>query len=237
MKVTHDRWQAAQHYEIGWWRNYATHIDPSFYREFAEEIQELVQSQVGGVEYRLILEVGSGAAGAVTHLQAPYRFALDPLERYYSSVPVFQQARDTEVNYLSAMGEAIPLKSAVADLAIMDNVLDHCENPQQVMSELRRVAAPGRLMFFRQHLFTRWGSVVRAMMDWIRIDPGHPHTITPKSLQQLLTGWEVIYSEQPGFLREWLTEWRQHGWKGRMRALLLIPRVNRVMLLKRGVDD
>lgn len=95
-----------------------------------------------------ILEIGSGAAGVITFLPGATRIAMDPLETRFRRIAAFQEIRDKHVHYIAGMGESLPFESNFFDLVIMDNVLDHCRLPDDVLQEVNRVMRTEALFFF-----------------------------------------------------------------------------------------
>ncbi len=201
------RWREAQEYEQAWWQAREGAVNPEFYRNYARAVREEVSPWITLDEGTRIVEVGSGAAGIVTGLPGE-RTATDPLENYYGSVPTFVAGRDPAVRYLAAQGEALPLPDGAFDLALCDNVLDHCENPQQVLAEVRRVLRPGGVFWLRVHVYHRWGAFVRHVAERFRVDAGHPHTFTAASLDALVarSGFDVQQRAGTSFAHTWQRE-------------------------------
>ena len=80
------RWEQAQGYEKNWWQNRASSIDFEFYKSFADELINFTKNDFTITSETKILEIGSGAGGIVTYLtESENRYAIDPLEDFYSS--------------------------------------------------------------------------------------------------------------------------------------------------------
>lgn len=87
-----------------------------------------------------ILEVGSGAHGHIFFMGLPDAIGVDPLaDKYQKLFPHWQPRASTLVAY----GEQLPFEDAYFDVVISDNVVDHAEDPQQIINEMVRVLAPG----------------------------------------------------------------------------------------------
>lgn len=83
-----------------------------------------------------ILEVGGGPIGVITDIPAKKKFILDPLTeeyRRYWSCPY----------HVKGVGEAIPLETDSIDLVVVTNALDHCQTPEIVIHEVKRVLRAG----------------------------------------------------------------------------------------------
>ncbi len=75
----------------------------------------------------------------MTFLKSNNKYAIDPLEDFFSNKEEWVRLRDPEVKYQKGKGENLPYKEEFFDLIILDNVLDHCENPVLVLDEVHRV--------------------------------------------------------------------------------------------------
>lgn len=230
MADTKARWRAAQEYEKNWWSGY--NRAPEFYTAFSELVTELTGPYLELGESTRILEVGSGAAGSVTAIDYGRKFAVDPLELFFREQKHFRQVRDPGVIYLSAKGEELPFEESEFELVIMDNVLDHCESPEKVFSEIVRVLAPGGVFFLRQNVYHGWGRLLRNCLETLSIDKGHPHTFGESKLTEISErfGLRIVERRQVGFFKGWLNDLSRGGLKGWFQALLFMTR-NRLTLL------
>ena len=132
------RWDIAQDYELQWWSKYTDSIE--WYKGFSEEIITKTSSFIDINKDTVILEIGSGAAGGITYLKSDNKYAIDPLEEFFSNNKSWVQFRDKKVKYYTGIGEELPFNDSFFDLIIIDNVLDHCKNPIAVLNEINRKA-------------------------------------------------------------------------------------------------
>ncbi|BBM70634.1 class I SAM-dependent methyltransferase [Rhodothermus marinus] len=236
-KNDRQRWQLAQRYERDWWQHVADRTDLRYYRTYAEDLIRRIAPFFTIQQDTRILEVGSGAAGIVTHLPSGYRHAIDPLEDFFRSVEKFRKYRDPQVVYHRGMGEALPFESESFDLVIMDNVLDHCQDPVQVIAEIHRVLVPGGCFYFRQNIYHRWGKFVRFWIELLRIDKGHPYTFSLRDIHTLVgrAGFEVLLCERRGYWTAWKRDLSSRRLKDKAKALLLISRDVVTLFLQKRV--
>ena len=230
-----DRWLLAQEYEKSWWDKRSNAIDFVFYKNFAQELLDFGRDELTIKDDTAILEVGSGAGGILTYLtDSKYRYAIDPLEDYYSSVEIFSNQRDPSVKYFTAKGEHLPFEDNKFDLVIMDNVLDHCDSPPKVMTEIKRVIKEKGTIYFKQNTYNIWGKSVRFIMERFLIDKGHPYTFTKKDLKTLLEKNEftIIKRARNGYFPTWKKELSSPGAKEKIKAFLLVTRDKVTYLLK-----
>jgi len=230
------RWKLAQEYERNWWLNKAETIYLEFYKNFAVEIIDLLKPYIEIQKETKILEIGSGAAGIITHLPSDYRFAIDPLEDFYASIPRYKNYRDKKVFYQTALGESLPFKSEQFDLIIMDNVLDHCDNPTQVLNEMKRVLKKNGILYFRQNTYHLWGRMIRNIMEFFLIDKGHPHTFAKKNLDKIFNqfGFKILYKNRDGYFATWKWEIKSKRLIDKIKAILLVNRDKYTLVLKKS---
>lgn len=139
---------------IGW-------IDRSFYREFANNWDNLIFSQkVRECLEResVVLDLGAGA-GIVLHLDfrgTARRICGVDLDQRVLENPYLDEAC---VGY----AEAIPYPDNFFDVVFAANLLEHLREPLKVFKEVRRVLKPGGLFLFKTpnkwHYVTFLGSI------------------------------------------------------------------------------
>ena len=148
MTLKLNRWQLAQEYERNWWGNYRGDIE--WYKNFSSEIIEKTQKFIKIRENTYILEIGSGPAGGITFLNSKNKYAIDPLADFFENNKYWVNFRDKRVQYKTCKGEDLPFDNNQFDLIIIDNVLDHCDNPILVVNEMNRVIKNGGVIFLRK---------------------------------------------------------------------------------------
>lgn len=236
MKANKGRWDLAQEYEKKWWDDRGNQIDFDFYKYFASEMLKFGEGQIRITADTNILEVGSGAGGILTYLtESKNRYAIDPLEYFYSTVNKFIEQRDKSVKYFTAKGEYLPFQDNMFDLIIMDNVLDHCDNPGDVMKEVTRVLNNNGIVYFKQNTYHVWGRFIRWLMEKFLIDRGHPFTFSKNDLKQLFVTnrLKVHKYKRTGYFPTWRKELSSKGVKEKIKAFLFVTRDKTTYLLQK----
>ncbi|MFH1194508.1 MAG: class I SAM-dependent methyltransferase [bacterium] len=236
MKINKNRWLFAQDYEKEWWSKRVEFIDFDFYKNYAADLLEFGEGYIKITKDTTILEIGSGAGGTLTFLtDSENRYAIDPLEYYYSTVIKFIDQRDKSVKYSTEKGENLPFPDKMFDLIIMDNVLDHCDNPLEVMNEIDRVIKKDGLIYFRQNTYHLWGKIVRYLMEIVTIDKGHPHTFSKNDLKKLFitSNFMIIKNKRLGYYFTWKKELFSKATKEKLKAILFVTRDRITYLLKK----
>ena len=230
-----NRWEIAQSYEKNWWQSRVKEVDFNFYKKFAEELLHFISDEIQITSKTKILEIGSGAGGIVTYLsESNNRFAIDPLEDFYSEQDSFFKQRDTDVKYQVMKGENLLFDNSEFDLIIMDNVLDHCEEPKLVMKEAKRVLKENGIIFFKQNTYHYWGKAIRILMEKFTIDKGHPFTFSKTNLKSIImeNKLSIIKKSSSGYLDTWKKEIRANTIKDKIKAILFVNRDKVTYLLK-----
>lgn len=151
-----------------------------------------------------VVEIGAGPYPAVAAAPAWRRaVAVDPLAKGYAEEGLLPEAA-SHVTYIEATGERVPLPAGFADLVIIENALDHVDNPESVLAEISRLLRPGGLLWLLVDLSTY-------------SDHMHPHPFDEHRVRSLLRqgGFEVLtdrisdhkshpkaYGEYRGLLRK-----------------------------------
>lgn len=237
MSMDEARWKKAQGYEKQWWDHRKAAMDLEFYKYFADDLRQQLSGVLEIKKETRILEIGSGAAGILTFLKSENRYAIDPLESFYAAVPQFSTFRDPSVKYFTGKGEHLHFESSFFDLIIMDNVLDHCEDPIQVVKEMIRVLKPNGIVFFRQNIYHWWGKFIRQLMETIEIDKGHPHTFTYSSLREIVSSnrLSTVRLKRSGYFQRWKRELFAGTKNDLIKALLLVNRDKVLFILKKSI--
>jgi len=124
-------------------------------------------------EERSVVEIGAGPYPAVAASPRWKRaVAVDPIAKAYIEEGLVPEAA-SHVTYLECPGERVPLASGSADLVIIENALDHVSDPGAVLAEIRRLLAPGGLLWLLVDLSNH-------------SDHMHPHPFDEARLRGLL---------------------------------------------------
>lgn len=227
------RWEKAQEYEQSFWRSIAEEVAQDslgridFYPWRAGELRKRFEalgltSLMDGSSR--IVELGSGPIGVIGYLPGTTRIALDPLNRFYSANAHLCRLRNPEVRYLNAAGEDIPLGSEEWDLVIMENCIDHTQDPVQVMSEIRRLLKPGGTLYLTVNGRSRPGYWVHRLLARLELDPGHPHTFTKSRLQNFIrtNGFDIAWFDQGSWWSAWKQDLLAKSMRARAKGLLCV---------------
>ena len=88
-------------------------------------------------------------------------------------------------------------------LGIIDNILDHCEDVEAVFKEMKRVLAAGGIVYLKNGTYTWWGIIFSEILEFFRIDRGHPYHFREKDLCTIFSSHrlEPLSVSHRGFLR------------------------------------
>jgi SAM-dependent methyltransferase len=231
--TTQSRWQRAQQYEQGFWEGVAQRAAEGSYDQidfYAWRAGELLKklAAVGAttlVEGRgRVLELGSGPVGVVGFLPGIEKVAVDPLNGYYATNARLTELRKPDVQYIEAPGERVPLEAGRYDLVIMENCIDHTQDPDAVMREIRRVLKADGLLYLTVNGRSRFGYWIHRALAGLSLDPGHPHTFTVRRFQNMLRrfGFDVLHFEAASWKDAWLEDLGSGQSRGRLKALLFV---------------
>ena len=192
LRIGLPRWRKAQEYEQGFWQRLGDSIEAGarehldWYGWRARQLEQRLASVGAGRRDGKTLEIGSGPIGIVNFLEGGERYAIDPLEHFYSTRPTLVALRRPGVTYLDGTGERLPFEKGTFSLVIIDNVIDHTYAPERILREIHRILEPDGHLYLSVNVHTRWGALLHTLLAVLQIDRGHPFTFTSRSLRQLL---------------------------------------------------
>jgi SAM-dependent methyltransferase len=137
-----------------------------------------------------VLEIGAGTGANLGHLPAgTHLYALEPSRRMHDRLRRRVAQAGAELTILPTGAETIPLPDASVDEVICSLVLCTVDDPDAVLSEIRRVLRPGGRFRFVEHVAARPGiraSVQRAIRrPWGWLFEGcHPHRHTADAIRR-----------------------------------------------------
>jgi 2-polyprenyl-3-methyl-5-hydroxy-6-metoxy-1,4-benzoquinol methylase len=172
-------WDKAQEWESKWHGNCAN--------TYNEETKQYIYAEYMGLNEfatnwygrrgwnfgsRSVIDIGGGPCSMLLKSAAKDRLVVDPC-----SYPAWVRARyeDTKIRYLKMKAEDFLEKVFVkekVDLALIYNVLQHTEDPEKIIANIREIANEIRIF------------------EWIDtpINEGHIHTLTSENLDRWLGG-------------------------------------------------
>lgn len=204
--VTKQRWKEAQSYEKSFWQNAARNIDSggpdlSWYdwkaKNFIDKLNLAFPDSPPELSNLKILEVGSGPVGIVAFIEGEVRKALDPLSDFYGSQASLAEFRGSGIDYIQGEAENLPFEDGYFDIVIIDNVIDHVFNADDVMKEIHRVLGDNSILYLTVNLHPPFGAFKHEILSRLKIDKGHPHTFTVTRIQNFLKlhGFNIIHNE------------------------------------------
>ncbi len=218
--VTAKRWEIAQGSEKEYWEEFTKERlikeETERHERKAKVLLEEWKPFVNITENTRILQIGCGPEDIITHLNIGKRYAIDPLADFYK--------RKFNLNYgdlefLEARGEKIPFEDNFFDIVILANVLDHVENSQKVLSEIKRVLKKEGFFHFEnlfyQKSFIKLGkiwSIFKKIFTGQMFNINHPFMFSLPILKKMVSdnfqiqeetiGREIEYYENMGELKK-----------------------------------
>lgn len=195
-------------------------------QSFSRYVESLITPEVR-LDGARVLEVGCGAHGLAFYFHdTSRRVGIDPAAVECARLfPLWQRRVPT----VAAVGEALPFPTAIFDIVVSHNVVDHAEQPPAIMREMIRVLRPGGALYFTvnvHHWIYAAASQVYGVLTAARVPleiPGFAdHTVhmTPGSARRLVRALPLrLIAERVHF--EWARQ-RERAGGGR-----LLPRVVR----------
>ncbi|MBW7957123.1 MAG: class I SAM-dependent methyltransferase [Deltaproteobacteria bacterium] len=137
---------------------------------FFDEVQTFIRPLQG----KKVLDIGCGVISVLNLIKEPGAelHGIDPLMDEYKQL----YKLDDGIDWSAAPGEKVPFPGGYFDIVFCTNVLDHTENPDAVLDEVRRVLKDGGVFVLTTDIF----KVPE------KRNPAHPHAFTDESVDILL---------------------------------------------------
>jgi ubiquinone/menaquinone biosynthesis C-methylase UbiE len=225
------RWKQAQSYEKSFWSKAAAHFEReavdglSWYSWRADNLRRLLTKafpdSVPEAVHGTVVEVGSGPVGLVSNFDAKERCAIDPLCDYYSSKAALTKHRNPDVIYKAGKGEELPFENSSCDMLVIENVIDHVQDADAVMSEISRVLKDNAVLYLTVNLHPNWGAFLHNILSVLRIDKGHPYTFNLKKIRAFLAshGYKMLYEEWEDYRECRAKDLKSDSFSDRLKAI------------------
>lgn len=191
VKIKYERWKVAQENEKKFW-------DTSWKQEMGEKRNlikdywkfhmNILKKYVKVTQKTKILEIGGGANPFIDEFSRCKKYSLDPLMDYFKAN--FKLPKG--VKYIKGMGEKLPFKKESIGLVLITNVIDHVDNPQKVLSEIKRVLEKGGIVYLSIDCHTfllKKYKIIKEFLGWG--DPPHPHSFSLKTMIKFIENQDL----------------------------------------------
>lgn len=202
-KATAERWKIAQASEKQFWqgleKDWMLKNQGEIYKKKAKILKEIWKSRIKINKNTKILQIGPGALDVI-HYLAGKRYAIDPLADFVKEKFKLDYK---DLKFMKGRGEEISFSDNFFDIVIITNVLDHVEDPEKVLKEIKRVLKDKGLLHFENNIYQRkfiqiariWGKIREIFTKEI-FNIHHPYMFTLQDIRNLVTkDFSIEYQE------------------------------------------
>ncbi len=192
-------WKTAQKNEKKFWEDIFvknkkddvySRSDNSSWEHFTLEVLKRNKVDINVLNDKIILDLGSGPAGVAKGLEVLLEknilknisiIAVDPLMDFYKNeIGILKE--NNNLKLLNNKGENIDMPNNSVDIIFSTNVLDHCDNPEDVIKECFRILKPGGLFLPSLHLIYDYLKPVSNLIKYF--DKNHPNHFVMSSMKK-----------------------------------------------------
>lgn len=178
------RWENAQQAEKNYWKSRENWINDIRINDnyWAEMLRYGYDLNYDFFEGKDVLEIGCGPAGIIFSLKnVKTRIGIEPM-----NLNEFIKENWKKEIVREGMGENLPIGSDSCDIVISFNALDHCSDPEAVISEINRVLRSGGEFLLWIHVLRGWCKFLKSILN--RLDSPHPYHFTANEILSLTSG-------------------------------------------------
>ena len=188
------RWEKAQELEKIYWQK--EYFRDSEYKELIlkyEGIFKSIEEKYGFNQDTKILDLGCGATCPSTLFANGIKYGVDPLVDEF--IEKDKEKLDGKIALKKGGGEDIPFEDNFFDVCLCRNAIDHMDNLDKVMQEIKRVTIPNGIAIFSVYTYTPFITFLKKTSECIPFlrNIEHPFTFTPEGFKRFCSEhFEVI---------------------------------------------
>ena len=200
-KASSERWEIAQDSEREYWNEFNTSRllkeEAERHEKKAKILEEEWSKYLKINEKTRILQIGCGPEDIINYLSKGKLHAIDPLADFYKKK---FRLNYKKITFLKARGEKIPFPDDYFDIVILANVLDHMEDPEKGLLEVKRVLKLNGIFHFEnlfyQKNFKKLSKVYKKLKEFTKkeiFNIHHPFMFTLPDLKYLISkDYEIL---------------------------------------------
>ena len=194
-------WNEAQLNEKKFWKNIYHENHNEVYDKvtdehligFTNEVLQRHKLNILNFREKKIADIGCGPFGIIKGLMLMDEkmkininqiFGIDPLMKFYKEeIGILKE--NSCLNLIESPGENIPIDNKNIDFIFSTNVLDHCENPEKVISEAERILKEDGEFYCSVHVVFSYLSFLAPVLKYF--DTNHPKHFSENFFLKLLS--------------------------------------------------
>ncbi len=203
-QVSDKRWKLAQSFEKNFWDDFTTESilgdSKKLLLKKSKIYLEIWKKFIKITQNTKILCIGCGPIDIINEIKIGKKYSIDPLANFYKKKFKIDYK---STNLIQGSGENLPYKTDSFDIIIIRNVLDHTDNPEKVLSEIKRVLKKQGIVHLEAHYYQKgflmltkiWAPFKKIITGKIFNLP-HPHMFSLEILKNLIfKDFNIIYEE------------------------------------------
>ena len=196
-------YEIAQNYESNYWDNRKN--DPvGIIHDLESSYAIGAHLQAQGIlnfEYDSFLDVGCGGLGIgnLWLINAKNKYGLDPLTILIPQANPFLDNFinniQSETTYIKSKAENMPFDNNYFNIIVCNNVLDHVDQPVQILNEIKRVLREDGIFAFGVDIHSYKSFFIKKILKIFKPNygslPGHPHEWLESQMNLLLKDFHL----------------------------------------------
>lgn len=174
-----DKWQRAQQEEQRFWEQLDDFSPAPRWDIFLAQPPFALDRRT--IQDKIVLEIGCGPLGYIYDIESKVSIGVDPMKESFD--PKWQPFHKREVHRILAVGEHLPIRDTSIDIVLLINVLDHVEQPEKVIEQVKRICNLKGVLCLLVNTFP-YPLIKSGILG--HLDKRHPHRFSVTQVLKLL---------------------------------------------------
>lgn len=188
-----NRWQEAQKFEFNDWANVPNIVEDEW-QELVNKFSKLfpkIATKINLKNSDQVLDLGCGPTVPARLFGKGKIIGLEPLAK---KLKLTLKNAIPSVKIINGKGEKMPFTDSSFRLVVCRNVIDHTQDPDKVIDEVKRVLKKDGYFLLICYTYSPFITFIKNLSEKIGKfnNLGHPYTFTPETLDKLVNRKFII---------------------------------------------
>ena len=202
--TTLSRWNIAQNSEREFWsRKFSKKSIMNLEKKYSQRAKFITKelSKFKKLNKNIkVLQIGCAALDMIYYISFGKKYAIDPLADFYGE---FFKIDYKNIHFKKGIVEKLPYENSFFDIIILANVLDHVQNPEKALSEIKRVLKDEGLFYLEVDVSNKAYIFLANIWRFLNslfgkiFNKPHPYIFSLDNIANLVKGKFILKKKYP----------------------------------------